>query len=140
MTNKIDLEKLKEACLTSKSMLEASRKTGLPLNTFKRYALKENLYSPNQSGKGLEKGKIKIDDVLQNKVYSSRGFVKAKLFQHRYKEKRCEQCKLTEWLSKEIPLELHHIDGNGKNNALENLQMLCPNCHAQTDNYRKKKQ
>jgi predicted amidophosphoribosyltransferase len=32
-------------------------------------------------------------------------------------------------------MQLHHIDGNNSNNSLENLQMLCPNCHSQTENY-----
>lgn len=35
-----------------------------------------------------------------------------------------------------IPLELHHINGDHTDNRLENLQVLCPNCHALTDNYR----
>lgn len=35
-------------------------------------------------------------------------------------------------------MELHHIDGNTSNNKLENLQILCPNCHAQTDTFRAK--
>ena len=34
-----------------------------------------------------------------------------------------------------IPLSLHHIDGNYKNNKVENLELLCPNCHALTDNF-----
>ena len=38
-----------------------------------------------------------------------------------------------------IMLELHHIDGNHNNNKLENLQMLCPNCHSITDNFKSKK-
>ena len=33
---------------------------------------------------------------------------------------------------------MHHVDGNHQNNAIENLSMLCPNCHAQTENYRGK--
>lgn len=41
---------------------------------------------------------------------------------------------LTEWNGKPIPLELHHKDGNHYNNDLTNLEVLCPNCHAQTDN------
>ena len=50
--------------------------------------------------------------------------------------RKCECCKNSEWLKQLIPLEVHHIDGDNINNELENLQLLCPNCHAQTDNYR----
>ena len=48
----------------------------------------------------------------------------------------CENCQLTEWQGKPIPLEIHHINGINTDNRLENLQLLCPNCHALTDNYR----
>ena len=51
---------------------------------------------------------------------------------------QCEVCKNTVWQNLPIPLEVHHIDGDSTNNVLENLQLLCPNCHAQTDNYRTK--
>lgn len=49
---------------------------------------------------------------------------------------RCECCGLIEWLEQPIPLELHHVDGDSDNNTEENLQLLCPNCHAFTDNYK----
>lgn len=49
---------------------------------------------------------------------------------------KCEQCGLSEWNGKYIRLELHHKDGNNKNNRLDNLEILCPNCHSQTDNFR----
>ena len=55
------------------------------------------------------------------------------------KERKCESCGLTEWKGEEIPLELHHIDGNHFNNDLDNLQLLCPNCHSFTDNFRGKR-
>jgi len=45
-------------------------------------------------------------------------------------------CGLTEWLGEKIPIELHHINGDRNDNKLENLQILCPNCHTFTDNYR----
>lgn len=48
---------------------------------------------------------------------------------------KCEKCGRTEWEGQKIPLCIHHIDGNHINNQIENLQVLCPNCHAQTDNY-----
>ena len=49
---------------------------------------------------------------------------------------KCECCQNSIWRDKKIPLEVHHLDGNNLNNVLENLQLLCPNCHAQTENYK----
>ena len=53
---------------------------------------------------------------------------------------KCEgPCQGTEWYGYKIPLELHHIDGNNKNNEIDNLQLLCINCHYLTPNYRRRK-
>lgn len=49
---------------------------------------------------------------------------------------KCESCGLSEWMGKKITLEVHHIDGNSLNNELDNLQLLCPNCHSMTDNWK----
>ena len=49
---------------------------------------------------------------------------------------KCEVCGVTEWMSNPIPLEVHHIDGQELNSELDNLLLICPNCHALTDNYR----
>lgn len=46
----------------------------------------------------------------------------------------CHQGKI--WNGKELKLELHHIDGNRKNKVKENCEMVCPNCHSQTPNFR----
>lgn len=61
--------------------------------------------------------------------------LKKLLFKYKLKENKCEICGITEWMGKPLVCHLHHIDGNNKNNTLENLQILCPNCHSQTDNY-----
>ena len=51
------------------------------------------------------------------------------------KEHKCEKCGLTEWQGEYITLHLHHKDGNHNNNKLDNLEVLCPNCHSQTDSF-----
>lgn len=86
------------------------------------------------------KTNIKIEDYLNNKFSISAFNLKNKLFKLGIKECKCECCGLTEWLGKPINLELHHIDGNNKNNNLDNLQILYPNCHSYTDNFGGKNQ
>lgn len=48
----------------------------------------------------------------------------------------CESCGRSEWMGKEIKLELHHLDGDRTHNQPENLKLMCPNCHSMTDNWR----
>lgn len=66
--------------------------------------------------------------------------VKAMLFRMGLKENKCEnpECGLTEWHGKPLVCELHHINGDSTDNRLENLIILCPNCHSQTENFRNK--
>lgn len=51
----------------------------------------------------------------------------------------CAICKLTEWRDTAITLEVDHVDGNHRNNQLANLRLVCPNCHSQTETYRRRK-
>lgn len=60
--------------------------------------------------------------------------LKLNLIRDGIKKHQCERCGLEKWNFEQIPLELHHVDGNRHNNTLENIQLLCPNCHAQCDN------
>lgn len=48
----------------------------------------------------------------------------------------CYECHITEWNGKPIKLELDHINGVNHDNRLENLRLLCPNCHSQTETFR----
>ena len=76
-----------------------------------------------------------MERLLVANTYRSRHNVKLRLLREGIKENRCEICGLSEWLGKPVSMALHHINGDGRDNRLENLQLLCPNCHSQTDNF-----
>lgn len=62
--------------------------------------------------------------------------LKERLIRAGLKEAACERCLRTTWNGLAIPLELDHVNGRADDNRLENLRLLCPNCHAQTPTYR----
>lgn len=83
-------------------------------------------------GSGWSRGNINLEKYQKgSSVKSHQGLRDLILLRGR----KCEQCGLTEWQGKEIPLEMHHIDGDHFNSDLSNLILLCRNCHALTDNY-----
>lgn len=73
-------------------------------------------------------------DLLSSDYQGKRETIKRALINRR--GQKCERCNLTQWQGTDIPLEVHHIDGDNKNNSVDNLLLLCPNCHALTNNYR----
>lgn len=80
-----------------------------------------------------------LDELLQIDSRASTRVLKKRLITAGLKQNCCERCGLSEWMGEQIPIEVHHINGNHFDNRLENLQFLCPNCHALTDNYKNKK-
>lgn len=83
-------------------------------------------------GQGWNKDSVDLSIFRYNNAVKSDVLIRALTLMRGWK---CEKCEREEWEGQKIPLCVHHIDGVHINNELDNLQVLCPNCHAQTDNY-----
>lgn len=133
-------EKIIAASTNSKSASEAAAILDIKYDTYKKYAIKYGCFNINPSGKGTNKTsgtKIPLEDILAglHPQYQSNK-LRIRLLEEGIFPHKCNNCELTDWLGNPIPLELEHIDGNSSNNLLENLELLCPNCHSLTDTYR----
>jgi DNA-binding transcriptional ArsR family regulator len=78
---------------------------------------------------------LPLEALLVADTYRSRHNVKNRLIRAGIKQNRCEACGLTQWRGQPLSMALHHVNGDGRDNRLPNLQFLCPNCHSQTENF-----
>ena len=76
-----------------------------------------------------------IETYLVRGRRTNRSHLKQRLLAAGLKENRCERCGIEKWLDEPLSMALHHINGDGLDNRLENLSLLCPNCHSQTPNF-----
>jgi hypothetical protein len=79
--------------------------------------------------------RLPLEQLCAADTPRGRGHLKRRLLAASLKEDRCEACGLTEWRDAPLSMALHHANGDRHDNRLENLTMLCPNCHAQTESW-----
>lgn len=110
--------------------------------TFKKAIAFFELDISHFTGKAHLRGKThtyrlrSLEEILVFGKHENTYQLKSRILTSGLKEHKCEGCSRKNWLGKPIPLELHHKDGNRINNLIENLSLLCPNCHALTTHYR----
>lgn len=149
-------EWIEQLCAESNSLSEVVRKTGRSgggsIELIKRKINEWNIDISHFTGHAWNKGLTKANDT---RIVSRQGYSFSEVFcanspvtqkMLRGYVKRfnaityiCSECGCDgNWNGGIIKLELDHIDGDNKNNSINNLRYLCPNCHALTDTYRGK--
>lgn len=119
------------------SNAEIARLLSCNIDTLKAYYKRLGIiYTDNRGARGRKRDpKRKSALEIINSPSFSNAAKRKRLIEDNIKEAKCECCGLSEWMGKPIPLELHHKDFNHHNNSLDNLQILCANCHMQAHNY-----
>ncbi len=113
---------------------------GYALKCIKKRILELNVdvarFEERKWRKGIPNGNtsrlIPLDEVLVKGRYTDSGTLRQRLIKLGIFEKKCGRCGLDKWQEEELPLNLDHIDGDYNNNLIENLRVLCPNCHSLT--------
>jgi hypothetical protein len=107
-----------------------------------RECAKEFGFHTGSWGKAVKRGDIvprpwvmPIEELLVVGRKTNRSHLKSRLLKEGIKENRCERCGTTEWMGEPLNMQLHHKNGDGRDNRLPNLEFLCANCHSQTDTY-----
>ena len=117
--------------------------TGGNYVSMKGLSLRLDVSTEHFTGKGWNKGerykspsKRQTEDILvENSTYTSTHHLKHRLWKEELLKNECYECGIKDWNGKTISLQLDHINGVRTDNRLENLRILCPNCHSQTETF-----
>lgn len=141
--NDLTDEEFIEIVANAQSMSYAAKIAMMSFSSFKRRAIELKIYKPNQGGVGIDKkerdDKIITKDILNGQYPQYQTYkLKLRLINEGYIKDACSICG---WNQKPdgreyTPCELDHINGNPTDHRLENLRLLCPNCHSLTPTYR----
>lgn len=144
-------KKLVEALKTCRSIGQALDQAGLTPSggnyaTAHRLIKDLDIDTSHMTGQGWNLGGttslamrniIPLEQILvADSRYMNTSRLRKRLIGSGLKAAICEKCGLAEWNGEKISLELNHINGDRFDNRLLNLELLCPNCHAQTETYR----
>lgn len=147
---KYSREEFVQAWQNSKTIGEVAKKlncnhSGGGYAVLRRAAEQLNLPTDHMIEYGLNTGPaynhlkfIPLPEILvEDSTYTNSTRLKIRLLREGLLEAKCYEadCGLTEWKGRPISLQLDHINGDNLDHRIENLRLLCPNCHSQTETF-----
>lgn len=145
----IDIKTLRDIVENSDTFAEVMRKLGYTANRGNSIkGLKKHLdengidYSKFSKNNILAHSHPKNDlseILVEDSKYTNMTRLKDRILRAGLLKYECYICNINEWNGKPITLQLDHINGNNRDNRIENLRLLCPNCHSQTETFCGKK-
>lgn len=117
--------------------LKNAYENGVRLSGEQKY---KNLSSTTKDKMAWRRGKSIVSDTdvfAEYSVWSPAG-VRHRILKNKLLDYKCESCNISEWQGHSLSLDLDHKNGNNRDNRLENLRFLCPNCHSLTNTFRGK--
>jgi 5-methylcytosine-specific restriction endonuclease McrA len=139
------LEDLAVAVAASDSVSEVSRRLGYTPNGgvhrmivghIRTSGLDTSHFTGTRWARGLRRPKIPLEEILVlGSTYRGNSNLRKRLTEAGLLAPKCAECDRTRWRGQPLPLHLDHINGDHTDNRLENLRILCPNCHAITDTW-----
>ena len=145
----LDDEELTSAVRDAASLTDVLRRFSIRSTFNTRNVLRKRIHAlglatdhfdelrPHKGGLHPANPPTPLEEILvRNSSYRKCSDLRERLIREGLKQRRCEQCGRSEWNGLSIPLELDHVNGIRDDNRLENLRILCPNCHSQTSTFR----
>jgi hypothetical protein len=143
MKNKYEKESFSKIIQNSINYTDVCRNLEIGLTKGNRDTIKKyvevyqldtsHFYTPH----AIPKTKIELVDILiEYSTYGHTCDLKKRLYKEGLKQRFCELCgQSEEWKGKKMSLILDHINGVHRDNRIENLRIVCPNCNATLDTH-----
>lgn len=141
-------EELRAAVASSRSLRQALLKLGIKAEggnyrTTRKQIERLQIDTSHFEGQGWRRGATKpisarrpLEAVLVENSPVATSSLRRRLINEGILQESCQMCGLSEWRGASISLELDHINGVNDDHRLENLRLVCPNCHSQTETFR----
>jgi HNH endonuclease len=144
-------DELTAAVRASESWAEVARRLGYAINGgihrfLRGHVVRLGLDTSHFTGQAWARGASfpgrrarPLSEILVERSTAASAGLRRRLIAEGLKPAHCELCGITEWRGQPLQLELDHVNGDHTDHRLENLRVLCPNCHSATETFCRRK-